>query len=70
VQSWQIWAALAALFAAFTALLTKLGVEGIDAGLATWVRTLVVAVALTSPGSATTARCSSDLSLEWPHSTS
>jgi transporter family protein len=47
VQTWQIWAALAALFAAFTALLTKLGVEGIDAGLATWVRTLVVAIALT-----------------------
>ncbi|QCH13651.1 transporter [Synechococcus sp. CB0101] len=46
-QTWQIWAALAALFAAFTALLTKLGVEGIDAALATWVRTLVVAIALT-----------------------
>jgi len=46
VQSWQLWAAAAALFAAITALLTKLGVQGIDAGLATLVRTLVVAAAL------------------------
>ena len=41
MQSWQLWAAAAALFAAITALLTKLGVQGIDAGLATLVRTLV-----------------------------
>ena len=46
VQIWQLWAAAAALFAAFTALLTKLGVQGIDAGLATLVRTLVVGMAL------------------------
>ena len=46
MQIWQLWAAAAALFAAFTALLTKLGVQGIDAGLATLVRTLVVGVAL------------------------
>lgn len=47
MQTWQLWAGAAALFAAFTALLTKLGVQGIDAGLATWVRTLVVAAAFT-----------------------
>lgn len=47
MQSWQLWAAAAALFAAITALLTKLGVQSIDAGLATLVRTLVVAIALT-----------------------
>ena len=46
MQIWQLWAAAAALFAAFTALLTKLGVQGIDAGLATLVRTVVVGVAL------------------------
>jgi transporter family protein len=46
VQSWQLWAAAAALFAAITALLTKIGVQTIDAGLATLVRTLVVAIAL------------------------
>ena len=47
MQTWQLWAAGAACFAAFTALLTKLGVQGIDAGLATLVRTLVVAIAIT-----------------------
>ena len=47
VQSWQLWATAAAVFAAITALLTKVGVQGIDAGLATLVRTLVVAITLT-----------------------
>ena len=46
VQSWQLWAATAALFAAFTALLTKLGVQDVNAGVATLVRTVVVAMAL------------------------
>jgi transporter family protein len=44
--SWQLWAGAAALFAAITAVLAKLGVQGIDANLATLLRTLVVAVAL------------------------
>lgn len=35
VQTWQLWAASAALSAALTALLIKVGVQGIDAGLAT-----------------------------------
>ena len=48
MQTWQLWAAAAALFAAFTALLTKVGVQGIDAGVATLVRTLVVAIALSA----------------------
>lgn len=43
---WQLWAAAAALFAALTAVLAKLGLEGVDANLATLVRTLVVAAAL------------------------
>ena len=43
---WQQWAAGAALFAAITAVLAKLGVQGIDANLATLLRTWVVAVAL------------------------
>ncbi|MEY4297498.1 MAG: hypothetical protein RLZZ423_677 [Cyanobacteriota bacterium] len=43
---WQLWAAAAALFAALTAVLAKLGVQGIDANLATLLRTLVVAAAL------------------------
>lgn len=44
---WQLWAAGAALFAAVTALLAKLGLQGIDANLATLLRTLVVVAALT-----------------------
>ena len=44
--SWQLWAVLAALSAALTSLLAKLGLAGIDANLATFVRTLVVVVAL------------------------
>ena len=44
--SWQLWAAGAAVFAALTAVLAKLGLEGIDANLATLLRTLVVAAAL------------------------
>jgi transporter family protein len=46
MASWQVWAVLAALFAAATALLAKAGVETVDPDLATWLRTLVVAVAL------------------------
>lgn len=44
---WQLWAGAAALLAAVTAVLAKLGLQGIDANLATLLRTLVVAVALT-----------------------
>ncbi len=46
LESWQFWALLAAVFAAATALLAKLGVDGVDPDLATWLRTLVVAVVL------------------------
>lgn len=47
LTSWQFWAGLAAAFAALTAVLAKLGVAGIDANLATLLRTAVVLVALT-----------------------
>jgi len=46
VQTWQLWAAAAALSAAFNAVLIKVGVQGIDAGLATLFRTVTVAVVL------------------------
>ena len=42
-MTWFGWALLSALFAAITALLAKLGVAGIDANLATAIRTSVVA---------------------------
>ena len=46
MNSWQLWAAGAAVLAAVTAVLAKLGVTGIDANLATFLRTVVVAIAL------------------------
>ena len=44
--NWQFWALLSAIFAAMTAILAKLGVAGINSDLATFIRTIVVAVAL------------------------
>ena len=46
LTSWQAWALLAALFAALTAIFAKLGVEQIGADFATFIRTIVVVVAL------------------------
>ena len=44
---WQLWAAGTAVLAALTSVLAKFGVEGIDSNLATLIRTVVVALALT-----------------------
>lgn len=46
--SWQLWAILAALFAALTAVFAKVGVTDIDSDLATFVRTIVILLALTA----------------------
>lgn len=46
VSSWQFWAVLSALFAALTAIFAKIGVEQVNADLATFIRTLVVIVLL------------------------
>lgn len=43
-MTWLTWSLLSAFFAALTAILAKLGVAGIDANLATAVRTSVVVV--------------------------
>ena len=43
-MSWISWALASALFAALTAILAKIGVAGVDATLATAVRTCVVLV--------------------------
>ena len=43
-MNWLVWALLSAAFAALTAILAKLGVTGIDANLATAIRTTVVVV--------------------------
>lgn len=44
--SWQLWAVLAATFAALTAIFAKVGVAGISADFATFIRTVVIVVAL------------------------
>ena len=46
LSSWQFWAVLSAVFAALTAIFAKIGVEGVDSDLATFIRTLVVIAAL------------------------
>jgi transporter family protein len=46
MNHWQWWAGGAAVFAALTSVFAKLGLQGIDANLATFLRTLVVALAL------------------------
>jgi len=43
-MTWLAWSLLSAFFAALTAILAKLGVSGVDANLATAVRTSVVVV--------------------------
>jgi transporter family protein len=45
-QPWFVWALGSAGFAALTAVFAKVGVEGIDSDLATFIRTIVVAVLL------------------------
>lgn len=44
--SWQLWALLSATFAAVTAIFAKVGVENVNADVATFVRTLVIVAVL------------------------
>lgn len=46
LDSWQAWALLSAAFAALTAIFAKIGVEQVNADLATFLRTLVIVVLL------------------------
>lgn len=46
LQSWLFWAFLAAIFASLTAILAKVGVSNINSNYATFLRTLVVVLAL------------------------
>jgi transporter family protein len=43
-MNWLTWSLLSAAFAALTAILAKIGVQGVDANLATAIRTSVVVV--------------------------
>lgn len=42
MEMWFIWALLAAIFASLTAIFGKIGVEGVQPDLATFVRTVVI----------------------------
>lgn len=44
--TWQFWAMLSAAFAALTAIFAKVGVENINADLATLIRTIVIVLVL------------------------
>lgn len=46
VQSWVFWALLSAVFAALTTLFARVGVVGVDADLATLLRTVLILVLL------------------------
>jgi transporter family protein len=48
LPSWLFWALLSAAFAALTAIFAKVGVEDISSDLATWIRTIVVLVSLST----------------------
>lgn len=45
-NSWLYWALASAVFAAMTAIFAKMGLQGMDSDFATFIRTLVIAVAL------------------------
>ena len=46
LATWQFWALLSALFAALTAIFAKLGVEHVGSDFATFIRTIVILLAL------------------------
>lgn len=46
LMSWQLWALLSAVFAALTAIFAKVGVENVNSDFATFVRTVVIIMAL------------------------
>jgi transporter family protein len=46
--NWFFWALGSAGFAALTAIFAKIGIEGVDSDLATWIRTVVILVVLSA----------------------
>ena len=46
VENWVFWAVLSAIFAALTAIFGKVGVAGVGADFATFIRTIVILAAL------------------------
>ena len=46
LASWQFWALLSAGFAALTAIFAKVGIENVNSDFATFIRTIVILLAL------------------------
>lgn len=46
INEWIYWALASALFAALTAIFAKVGLQGIDSDFATFIRTVVIIIAL------------------------
>jgi bacterial/archaeal transporter family protein len=46
LESWQFWALLSAGFAALTAIFAKVGIENVNSDFATFIRTIVILLAL------------------------
>lgn len=46
IMTWQFWAILSACFAALTAIFAKIGIENVGSDFATFVRTIVIILAL------------------------
>jgi bacterial/archaeal transporter family protein len=46
LSSWQLWAVLSAIFAACTAIFAKVGIENVNSDFATFIRTIVILIAL------------------------
>jgi transporter family protein len=46
IATWQFWAVLSAAFAALTAVFAKVGVAGVNSDFATFIRTVVILLAL------------------------
>jgi bacterial/archaeal transporter family protein len=46
IDNWQTWALLSAAFAALTAIFAKVGVENVNPDFATFIRTIVILLAL------------------------
>lgn len=45
-HDWLYWALASALFAALTAIFAKVGLQGVDSDFATFIRTVVIIIAL------------------------
>lgn len=41
-NGWFYWAMMSAVFAALTAIFAKVGIQGVDSDLATWIRTVII----------------------------